>query len=110
MVKEDRTYPNNIIKIGENKDENDKIITEAKQTDIWFHLANLPSCHVIISCDKKNPVTRQMINYCGYLCKLNTKYKNIHTVTVNYCSIKNIKRTDEKGKVVIKGKPNIIKI
>jgi predicted ribosome quality control (RQC) complex YloA/Tae2 family protein len=110
MVKLDTTYPNNLIKIGANKDENDQIICEAKQTDIWFHLASFSSCHVIISCNKKNPIDKQMIWYCAELCKNNTKYKNLDNVKVNYLPIKSIKRTEEKGKVILKIKPNVIVI
>ncbi len=103
-MKEDLTFADNCIKIGENKEENDDIISKAKQTDLWFHLANLPSCHVIMSCDKDHPVTKSMIFYCATLVKENTKYKNLKKIKVNYCPIKNVKRTLEKGKVIIKGK------
>lgn len=108
MVKKDDTYKNNPIVIGETAEENTQIISQAKQTDIWFHLANLPSCHVIISCDKKNPVTKNMIIHCSQLVKDNTKYKNYKMVTVNYTPIKNVKKTNDPGKVIIKGRPSII--
>lgn len=104
MVKEDKTFENNLIKIGENANDNDKIISEAAQTDIWFHLADFSSCHVIIKCSKEHPITKQMINYCAILVKENTKYKNLPKVTVNYTDIKNVKKTETKGKVILKGK------
>lgn len=104
MVKEDNTFENNMIKIGQSQDENDQIISSANQTDLWFHLNNLPSCHVILNCNKNNPATKQMINYCAQLVKENTKFKNLQKVKVNYTEIKNIKKTETKGKVIIKGK------
>jgi predicted ribosome quality control (RQC) complex YloA/Tae2 family protein len=103
-MRTDNTFPDNTIKIGENKEENDKIIQEAKQTDIWFHLHNLPSCHIIITNNSDHPITKQMIHHCANLVKQNTKYKNLPKVKVNYCPIKNVKRTEEKGKVILKGK------
>lgn len=106
MVKEDNTFENNPIKIGQNAEENDQIISEAKQTDLWFHLANFPSCHVIISVSKEFPVTKQMISYCCQLTKENTKYRDLQKVKVNYTIIKNVKKTDIKGKVILKGKLN----
>jgi len=109
-MKEDLTFPDNPIKIGENKEENDDIIKEAKQTDIWFHLALFPSCHVIISCSKKHPIDKTMIQYCAALTKENTKYRNLKNVKVNYCPIKSVKRTQEKGKVIIKGKIETVAI
>ena len=108
MVKEDNTFENNLIRIGENKEDNDMIIKESKHTDIWFHLAKFPSCHVIISVSKEYPITKQMISYCAGLTKLNGKYKDLSNVSVNYTEIKNIRRTEEPGKVIIKGKPSTI--
>jgi predicted ribosome quality control (RQC) complex YloA/Tae2 family protein len=108
MVKEDKSFENNLIKIGETQEENDQIIKEGKQTDIWFHLAHLPSCHIIISSSNKYPATKQMINYCASLVKAYTKFKNIPKVTVNYTFLKNIRRTETPGKVEIKGKLNTI--
>ncbi|QKF94131.1 DUF814 protein [Fadolivirus algeromassiliense] len=106
MVKEDNTFENNLIRIGQNAEENDQIISEAKQTDLWFHLANLPSCHIIMSCSNEFPVTKQMITYCCQLTKENTKYRDLPKVKVNYTIIKNVKKTEVKGKVILKGKLN----
>lgn len=110
MVKEDYTFENNIIKIGENSNENDIIISNATQNDLWFHLANLPSCHVILSCSKNHKATIQMINYCANLVKENTKFKNLQRVKVHYVPIKNIRKTDVKGKIIINGRPSEVVI
>jgi len=104
MVKQDNHFENNLIRIGENAEDNDKIISEAKQTDTWFHLASFSSCHVIISCSKEYPITKQMIFYCANLVKENTKYKNMPNLKVNYTTIKNVKKTDIPGRVTITGK------
>jgi len=111
MVKQDTTtYPDNHINIGENASENDQLVKEAKQTDIWFHLTNLPSCHLIISVDKKHPIDNSMIKFCATLVKQNTKYKNLPNVKVNYCPIKNVKRTKTKGAVILTGKIETITV
>lgn len=104
MVLDDLKFIYNKIRIGQNAEENDLLIIEAKQTDLWFHLAGLPSCHVVLSCDNINPHTKLMINYCGFLVKFNTKFKNIQKIKVHYTQIKNVHRTNIKGKVTIKGK------
>lgn len=107
-VKEFNNFKNNPIKMGKNAEGNDKIISEANQTDVWFHLNNLPSCHVIIKCNKDNPITNEMINYCAGLVKFNTKFRNISKVTIIYTEIKNIRKTNIKGQVIIRGKTNNI--
>ena len=108
MVKTDNTFEYNLIKIGENQSDNDQIITDAKQNDMWFHLSNLPSCHVIITNNSMYPINKEMIIYCAQLVKLNTKYNNYKKLKVNYCNIKNVKKTNIKGKVILKGKINTI--
>ncbi len=106
----DNTFENNLIRVGENAEENSKLISDSKQTDLWFHLDNLPSCHVVISCNKKNPVSSIMIQYCAKLCKQHTKYKNYYKLKVMYTEIKNVKKTKTHGKVTIKGKSKIVVI
>ena len=108
MVKLDNTFTNNTIKIGENQEDNSDIIKKSKQNDIWFHLAEFPSCHVIMSADSKHAITKKMIVYCANLVKENSRYKNLKNLRVNYCQIKNIKKTDTKGKVKIKSQANTI--
>ena len=110
MVLEDTIYPNNTIRIGENATDNDQIIKEAHENDVWFHLSSLPSCHVIISCSKKYPLTKQMVNYCASLVKEHGKYKNISKVTISYTEIKNVKRTIIPGQVTIKNKVKSLRV
>lgn len=108
MTKEDTTFPNNKIRIGQNAQENDNIIKESKETDVWFHISELPSCHVIIEASTEYPITKQMIYYCANLVKENTKYKNIPKLKINYTTIKNVSRTKIPGKVILKGKVNSV--
>lgn len=104
MVKIDSTFPDNLIRIGENDVDNDKIIAESKQTDIWFHLDKFPSTHVIISVDKENPMTDEMRDHCAGLVKHYTKYKNIPMIKVIFTEIKNIEKLDKPGLVHIRGR------
>lgn len=107
---EDSTFEKHLIKVGQSATENDTIIKEAKPTDLWFHLSNLPSCHVIVENSKKTPVTKQIIKYCASLCKQNTKYKKLKKIKVNYTEIRNVRLTDTPGRVILKGKVNTLTI
>jgi predicted ribosome quality control (RQC) complex YloA/Tae2 family protein len=104
MVKVDNQFENNPIKIGQNAVENTMIISDSTQTDMWFHLADFPSCHLIIENSTKYPISTQMIQYCAEKVKENTKYKNIPKVKVNYTSIKNVHKTKTPGLVNLTGK------
>ena len=62
------------IKIGRSATENTELVQNANKSDIWFHLSDSPSCHVILQCETRlNEVPRQVISRCAYLCKMHSK-------------------------------------
>lgn len=97
------------VRIGRNAGENDKIIQEASQNDVWFHLAAFPSCHLIISCSL-NALTPSLRNQCAQLVKNNTKYRDVPNLRVNFIEIKYVKRTEIPGRVILKKTPDSILI
>jgi predicted ribosome quality control (RQC) complex YloA/Tae2 family protein len=88
------------IMVGQNKHENDYILKKSSQNDIWFHLANLPSCHVVLFTNNRK-VDKHTLTQCAHLVKDNTKFKNFHKIKVEYITMKYIKRTHELGKVLL---------
>jgi len=105
MSKIDNTFPFNAIKIGKNKKGNDEILKSAKPNDLWFHLSNLPSCHVILSVNDTKDITKEKIEYCANIVKQNTKFRNYKNIKVDYLPIKHIKRTLVPGEVILMKKP-----
>ena len=95
------------IIIGQNAQENWDIIDNADQSEIWFHLDSFPSPHVIIK--HTNP-PKNIIYQAAFLCKDYSKYKNYKNLKIIYTTCKNIKKTEVKGSVIIKGKTNKITI
>lgn len=90
------------IIIGKNAKENWDIIDNSSQSDIWFHLDNFPSCHVILktnSFDLKD-FNKQTLIYCASLCKNNSKYANLKKISVIYTKIHNVKKGDKVGSVI----------
>ena len=97
-------YNNTIytIIIGKNKNENWAIIDDASGTDLWFHISEIPSCHVILKNDEKiNSVPRQVIKRCAYLCKINSSAKTMSKCDVIYASVSNVKKTSVVGQVTV---------
>lgn len=43
------------ISIGKNQNENQALLEMAKANDIWLHIKNIPSSHMIIHCGKTRP-------------------------------------------------------
>ena len=69
-------FENYIIQIGKSAIENTNLINAAIETDIWFHIHNEPSCHVILkNVERMHSIPNKVIKRCAYLCKINTKAK-----------------------------------
>jgi predicted ribosome quality control (RQC) complex YloA/Tae2 family protein len=87
------------IKIGRSATENTELVKNANKSDIWFHLSDYPSCHVILECIiNLNQVPRQVISRCAYLCKMHSK--TTHKIKVIYTQIENVQTTRIPGQVV----------
>ncbi len=74
------------------------------QNDLWFHIKNNPSPHGIIHSDTKEEPTKDVIYKTAELVKSYSKYKDLSKITIIYTKLKNIKRTDVLGSVIIKNK------
>ena len=94
---------NYTIIIGKNKKENWQLIDNCIETDVWFHVSDLPSCHVIL----KNTISLsmlpiQVIKHCAYLCKINSNAKYEKKSSIIYTLICNVKKTNIEGEVAVK--------
>ena len=90
------------ISIGGNKCENTALITESLTNDVWFHIAGLPSCHVVMkNTEKLGNIPRQVIKRCAYLCKINTNSaKSMSKCDVVYTTVSNVQTTSIAGTVI----------
>ena len=106
------------IKVGHNQNENELLIRSAPQTALWFHLKDFPSAHAILT---KTNVTKEA-NQAKYdtiaiiraasLVKIHAKkgVHNLQKLSVNYLPIKNVKRTETPGKVIMTKTPKTIQV
>ena len=91
-----------IYKIGSNANDNFNIIDQSKSNDIWFHLADYPSAHIIAvipseDIDKKD--LKYIIKRGAVICKENSKYQNEKNLEITYTEISNISKTNIAGTV-----------
>ena len=87
------------IKIGRSAIENTELVKNASKSDIWFHLSDSPSCHVILETKVNlNLINRQVISRCAYLCKMHSK--TLAKSKVIYTQIENVQTTRIAGQVV----------
>ena len=92
------------IKIGRNQNENDKLIKEGSQNDLWFHLKENPSPHGFIHSDTNEEPNKEVIFRTAELVKQFSKFKSYSKVKIIYIELKHIKCTDVPGTVIIKKK------
>jgi predicted ribosome quality control (RQC) complex YloA/Tae2 family protein len=89
------------IQVGSNAKENWTLIDNSYPDDLWFHLDDFASAHVVISQDRNSQeeifYPNQIIGLAADYCKSNSK------------NGKNLKRGKEVGSIYI-SKPNYITI
>jgi predicted ribosome quality control (RQC) complex YloA/Tae2 family protein len=92
------------FKIGMNAEENFKIIDESSPNDIWFHINNRPSEHVVARIPEnitKKGLSSIIKQGCN-ICKHHSKYSSEKNVEVIYTKIENITKTIIIGTVEVK--------
>lgn len=55
------------IMLGRNEKGNIQLLKEAKKRDIWMHLKDIPSAHVIIRTNKQS-VPQSVLDFAGKIC------------------------------------------
>jgi len=99
--------------IGKNAAENTQICQQAQPKDVWFHVKNLPSAHLVYK--NINNQTLQNLRKNGTIYRLglqlknSTKYKKIPELLLIYTYIENITVTSTPG-LVKTAKHHTIKI
>ena len=96
--------------IGKNQDGNSEIIDLCKESDLWFHLDGLPSCHVIANIPDNidTKLLRTIIKNGAILCKQHSKYSSVKNVSISYTYLKNISKTNIPGTVIITNEKKVI--
>ena len=89
--------------VGTNAQDNFDIIDESDLTDIWFHLSEHSSCHVIakmpqdITLDKKQKL--HIIKQGALICKQHSKYKSEKNLQIIFTFLSNIMKGNVIGQV-----------
>ena len=109
-------YLDYIFYIGENAQDNFELLDKFNdnQEYLWFHLNSFPSPYIIINITKSELMSNinksLILKYACELCKNNSKYKNLKNLKIIWTPIKNLKKTNNIGEVLISGKKNIISL
>lgn len=86
--------------VGKSAAGNFEIIDNADENDLWFHIDNESSAHVVASIPEN--MDRKKLKYIvkqgAILCKQNSRFKKVPTDVI-YTKIKNIEKTSIVGMV-----------
>jgi len=75
--------------VGRNRTENQKLLQLAKANDVWMHIRDIPSSHVIIRTDKQH-LPKSVIHAAAKLC-VDFSVKNPGDYDVDYTQRKFVK-------------------
>lgn len=77
---------------GENESGNERIIKEiANKSDIWFHLENRPSSHLIIKTTNFFQIDETLLSLIGSIL-IDKELLNSESVNLVYCHVKDLKK------------------
>jgi predicted ribosome quality control (RQC) complex YloA/Tae2 family protein len=88
------------IHSGKSAKGNDKLLDESSPKDVWFHIADGPSSHIILSNPTEmaiNKIPRQVIKRCACICKASAKLST--KCAIIYTERANIEKTEILGRV-----------
>ncbi len=94
------------VLVGRNSNENQKLLGLAKANDLWMHIRNVPSSHVIIRTDKQN-LPDSVVHAAAKLC-VDFSVKNPGDYEVDYTKRKFVKV--QEGSKVLYNKYDTIRI
>jgi predicted ribosome quality control (RQC) complex YloA/Tae2 family protein len=94
------------VLVGRNSNENQKLLQIAKANDVWMHIRDIPSSHVIIRTDKQN-LPESVIQAAAKLC-VDFSVKNPGDYEVDYTKRKFVKV--QEGSNVLYNKYDTIRV
>lgn len=96
---------------GKNAKENQELVLMSDPGDLWFHLEDGPSAHLVLKTNDLSLNKKQIkkIAKCGAMeLKKLSKSKNVKKLPIHYTYISNVETTDTDGLVIIKNFKSII--
>lgn len=95
--------------LGENSNENWKLLNKSKKWYYFFHLTDFPSGYGMLICEEGEDIPMDVIKQCGKHVLNKTKQKNRVNIRVDYTTYGNLKRGNKEGEVLFK-KSNKVKV
>ena len=91
---------NIVFYVGENASDNFDVIDKGNPNDIWFHVKEFSSCHVLARIPEYlgKRELKTIVKHGALLCKQNTnKFANVKDVEIMYTQLQNVSKTSKIG-------------
>jgi len=90
--------------VGTCAQDNFDAIDISDPDDIWFHVRDFSSCHVIAKIPTGEKLDKKMIRLIvkqgALLCKHESRYGSTKNLAIIYTKVKNVQKTDIVGSVI----------
>jgi predicted ribosome quality control (RQC) complex YloA/Tae2 family protein len=97
---------------GKNAKENQQLTLESLNKDLWFHLADYPSAHLVCKINDQEFTRIQLVKIvergARLLKSISNKQKSMPNLSVHYTYMENVENTDVDGLVNITSFKTII--
>jgi len=100
---------NNLIVIGKNKYDNDRLFKSAENHHTWFHIANESSAHLWF-CERIDEISKQDLYRIALQLKKRSKFAKISSIEIVYAQKSQLQISNIPGQIIITGKSTIIKV
>ena len=99
------------LQIGSNRAENDRLFHQALDHDIWFHIDQHPSAHMLMpGVDKSNILDKKKLYTIALQLKKYSRYKSVNSLKIRYAPKTSLQGTSRSGTLLIKGKSQTINV
>jgi predicted ribosome quality control (RQC) complex YloA/Tae2 family protein len=93
------------FRVGQNAQDNFDLIDDSNPDDLWFHISQESSCHVVASIPPDNNYDKKTVKKIAVqgavICKQCSRYKSGKDVHVIYTKIQNLVKTPTVGAVSV---------
>lgn len=98
------------IRTGKNARDNWKLLDEACEDDLWFHVKDESSAYVIVENDYKTQITDEDILEAAKLCKQHSKLRGKARVNIIWLPVKHVRKGKVVGEAILLESPNNIRV
>ena len=93
------------FQVGQNAKENFELIDISSPNDLWFHINQQASCHVVATLPQDDTLDKRTLKKIAIqgavICKQCSRHKSESAISVMYTLIKNVKKGGNMGSVFV---------